>query len=117
MPSHRFSPADEVWLTAAVCNPDAPLIDVPFFALLDVYGSYWFYPSWCAYPGDCAAGDYQTLAEVPSGLTELPVIPSFIWPETGAGAADGLHFYAALVDVEAGALIGDVGTWEFGYGV
>lgn len=66
------------------------------FVVLDVYGSYWFYPNWQAYGPPDWTLDYVTMAITP-GTTWI-IILSFLWPELGADALDGLRFHAALMD-------------------
>jgi hypothetical protein len=43
------------------------------------------------------------------------VIPEFSWPDTGSSAS-GLRFWGAITDRDFQQVIGEVATWEFGYG-
>jgi len=113
MPAHYFSPGDPCGLVAEICNPGLPLPATLLVAVLDVGGHYFFYPSWREYSG--ADIDYEVLAEVGSGLTSRTLIPAFMWP-TGAGAADDLAFFAALIHSDTAVLVGTMGSWTFGFG-
>jgi len=112
MPGNYFKPYFPCWLDALICNTSAARRNVPLFVLLEVAGEYFCYPSWR--PLSSEGADYETLPNVPTGRTRIQIIPDFSWPEN-TGHADGLHVYAALVDLEQGALIGELGEWEFGF--
>jgi len=113
IPMEYVSPGDTFFVEATVCNPDALMTDVPFFALLDVgIGEYWFYPSWAHYPPDV---DYAEM-DLPTGETVVEVIPAFTWPDTGHSAFSGIIIYGALLNQEMTAIIGDLGMVTFGYG-
>ena len=113
MPSHQFHSGDPCWLKADVFNPNSQMNQIPFFVLLDAYGEYFCYPSWCHYPDECDVPDYETY-NFRNGTTHITVLEEFQWPQVG-GSASGLYFYSALVDLEKGELIGNLASWEFGY--
>jgi hypothetical protein len=107
MPSHNFGPGDTCYCDVTVCNPDVtPYSDIPVFVVLDVYGSYFFAPSFSGY-------DYYT-ETIPKGETIIPVLPSFAWPP-GAGTASGIVWYAAMTNQAISELIGQFGIFEFGW--
>jgi hypothetical protein len=112
MPAEYFRPGDPCWLQAIMRNPGPALQGIPLVVLLDIgVGRYWFWPSWSEYPPDI---DYQSMY-VPVGRTEVEIIPEFAWPE-GAGEAEGIVFYGAMLNQTMTGLLGDVGMWTFGFG-
>ena len=111
MPAHMFAVGDECFCRATVCNPTGDVLSgYPLFVILDVYGSYYFAPSFGSYD------NYLDIhPEFAAGETAIDVIRPFDWPP-GTGTASGLKWYGALTDAEVTEVIGDVGTWEFGWG-
>ncbi len=107
MPASEFAPGDLCACHLYICNPGAIAMEnVPVFALLDVYGSYFFAPAFSSF-------DHYT-EDVPPGMTHITVLPSFNWPE-GAGSASGIRWYAAMTDDAITTLIGTLGQFEFGW--
>jgi len=114
IPSTYVSPGDTFWCRARICNPGAPLQNVPFFALLDIQvGEYWFYPTWKHYPPDI---DYELIPELPQGETERIVIPEFYWPDTGNATYSPILLYGALLNSDITAIIGEFDVAQFAYG-
>jgi len=108
MPAHTFTAGSPCSLSATVCNAgDTELSGLPLFVILDVYSQYWFAPDWGQTP------DFTARAYAP-GVTDLTTIPPFDWP-AGAGAASGIFFYGALTDAAVTHLVGQMGSWEFGW--
>ncbi len=90
MPSDRFSPGDPCWCNISICNPEnTEYRGVPVFAVLDVYGSLFFAPSFTSF-------DYFSV-NIPSGTMELAVLPLFYWP-SHAGTAENILWYAGITD-------------------
>jgi formylglycine-generating enzyme required for sulfatase activity len=107
MPSHHYSPGDPCACKVFVCNPGpGSYFDVPLFVILDVYGLYFFAPSF----GDF---DYFPVDLIP-GYKTIEALPEFPWPES-AGDASGILWYAAMTDPEITQLFGEMDTWEFGW--
>jgi len=107
MPSDDFGPGDDCYCDVIVCNPTSETYPMtPVFVILDVYGTYFFAPSF----GDF---DHYTYDIVPGHFT-ISVLPSFSWP-TGAGSAAGLSWYAAMTDQSISSLLGDLGVFPFGW--
>ncbi len=110
MPAHMFRTGDICSCSVLVCNmTGGDLINYPLFVILDVYGKYFFAPSFSAYD------NYSVL--YPSfgpGDTTVEILPEFDWPED-VGAAQGLIWYAGLTDPEISGLFGDYDYWEFGW--
>jgi hypothetical protein len=109
------SPGDPFGVTGYLLNPHESMPDIPVFFILDVLGSYWFWPGWRAYePGDSNAIDYMIM-DVPPGVTAVAVIPDNTWPDTGSAAMDGLRFYGAMLTASMNEIIGEMAvvTWGF----
>lgn len=81
-------------------------ISADVFILLDVYGSYWFWPSWTQML------DFETRTPL-SGVTEENVF-NFVWP-TVTGSASGLRFWVGALASGTSVLLGDIDMIEFGY--
>jgi len=109
MSSHHFVPGDNCYLDAILCNAEGQHIsDIPLFCLLDVYGIYFFYPSWSELT------DWQLIDNLRPGEITWEIIPRFVWPDTGS-SANGLKFLAAMVQPDFSDLFGEMDVWEFGY--
>ncbi len=108
MPSDLFNAGDTCYLTAFVCNTsETTLENIPTFAVLEITGSYWFWPTWGSTP-EWVLGNY------PNGQTTIPIIEEFSWPEFSPPASN-IHFYAAILDVEMTQIIGEMGLFTFGW--
>ncbi len=109
-------PGDEFSIIGYLDNPDEPLIDVATFFILEVYGKFWFWPSWALfdYP-EHADIDFRNI-NVPTGTTEVIVIPSFDWPDTGQDIVTGLGFFGAMLNQEMDDIMGGFAFKEWGYG-
>lgn len=81
----------------------------PLFVVLDVYGNYYFAPSFSSF--DSYLDDYPSF---PEGLAEIQVLPQFEWP-AGAGSADSIIWYAAFTDPSMSELFGTMSSWTFGW--
>ncbi len=101
-----FEPWDHFLLSTVVTNNSATL-EADEYILLDVYGEYWFWPSWGK------ELDFQRRT-FEGGQVYEDTILDFWWP-ADSGTADGLRFYGALLDPAATTLIGNVDMVEFGY--
>lgn len=109
----QFESGDIFRLDAVMLNHSgSDWNDCRLFVILDVYGSYWFAPSWISgmsgfdcYFIDLATGSHDV----------LPVIPEFIWP-SGTGQASGLMFYGAVTDPALTQILGNLDVVMFGYG-
>lgn len=109
MPATYYRSGDVFSLDVRVANPGEPRGLKPLFIILDVYGEYWFWPSWKQQL------DYHWI-DLQSGSSTYPVIASFFWPE-GAGSADGIVFWGGLTDERITVVIGLIDTIAWGYGV
>jgi len=109
MPSHHFTSGGICYLDAHICNMNHETMEtIPFFCLLEVGGSYWFYPGWSEDPG------WIILDEIAPGETVVTVIDPFIWPED-VGESGGLTFLSAITDPAFSEVIGIIGEWKFSY--
>jgi len=107
MPSHDFGPGDTCSCDVTLCNPDPVKYEVmPVFVLLDIYGTYFFAPSFSEY-------DHYTY-DVFYGRTAISVLPAFAWP-LGTGDAQGLWFHACITNHAVTELVGELGSFQFGY--
>lgn len=107
MPSHEFVPGDACWCQVVICNPNSETYSaVPVFAILDVYGSYFFAPSFSSFD--------HYVRDISPGTSTIDVLTEFAWP-AGAGTADGIRWYSAMTNAEMTALFGELGTFDFGW--
>lgn len=77
------------------------------YILLDVYGMYWYWPSWSE------SVDFNQ-DSISSGYTE-DVIFDFTWP-SNVGEAHDLRFWSALLEPGTANLVGPWDYVTFGYG-
>ncbi len=98
IPSGTFSPGDEFFCNALICNPtENTFMDVPLFTVIDVYAELYVLPG-------------MTI-DAPPGLSTHTVIPPFTWPEnSGEGQA---AIYSAMTNEMVSELFGVVGGVQF----
>ena len=84
--------------------------------ILDVFGQFWFWPGWKHYAPPAADEIDFDYLDVPTGSTEVIVLPEFIWPDTGADVVSGLWFYGAMLDPGMSGIVGGMASEEWGYG-
>jgi hypothetical protein len=101
-----FHPGDHFELKCTDVNM-GELLTVEQYIILDVWGSYWFWPSWSPLP------DFQLRDLAPNSVTTESIL-SFTWPE-GAGSASGLRFWGAYLRPGTSELVGDYSMIEWGY--
>jgi len=106
-----FSDGDPCNCYAVICNAEwITLQGYPLFVILDVYGSYFFAPSF-----NTTFDNYlDAYPEIYQGEMVVEVIGDFEWP-SGVGSASGLMWYGALTTPEMTELFGQLGTFEFGW--
>ena len=111
MPSEIFKAGDMCNCHAILCNAEGHTISgYPLFVLLDVYGSYFFAPSFNETFDNYLAA-YPSFSE---GTTDIEVLPDFEWPEN-AGSINGILWYGAMTTPEMTDLFGTMGTFQFGW--
>ena len=107
MPSAMYHEGDPCYCDVVVCNPESTTYnDIPLMVVLDVYGQYFFAPSFTSF-------DQYTI-DVTPGQQTINVLPMFNWP-ADAGAASGLWFYAAMTDQAITELFGTLDSFSFGW--
>jgi hypothetical protein len=112
-PVHPF---DIFWVKGFLDNPDAPLQQIPVVFILDIFQSYYFWPSWTLFdPPDHPDIDFLRL-DIPTGTTPLNVIQPVEWPDTGQVQVSGLVFYGAMLSRDLNTVIGIPAIVEWGYG-
>jgi hypothetical protein len=85
-----------------------PAAVVHHYVILDVWGAYWFWPSWSR------TVDYIT-RELPAQWQGDPeTVLDFTWPPV-AGSASGIVFWSAFTNLEDTQLVGSVSRVEWGY--
>ncbi|MBN2055165.1 DUF1565 domain-containing protein [bacterium] len=100
-----FRPDNHFVLEVRTGNP-LPVTDGDLYCVLDVYGVYFFHPSWTQ--------DLQAeILSIPAGAGSNTVL-DFTWP-MGAGAADDLAFYAVLTEHASFDLLSKVDVAWFCY--
>ncbi len=108
MPAHYYYPGDPCGLVVTITNTGSnTYTDIPLFVVLDVYGTYYFYPSFTDF-------DLTTMT-LPPGFQQFDILDAFPWPEN-TGSADGIFWYGAMTNTELNTLISNLDTWEFGWG-
>jgi parallel beta-helix repeat protein len=107
MPDTYFETDDEFYLDVYACNPTPHHFqDLILFLILDVYGEYFFAPSFTDF-------DYISIDLYP-GMQVIELIPPFSWPP-GTGAMQGIVLYAAMTDLEMTYLFGQMDMAMFGW--
>ncbi len=107
MPSHDFTEGDPCDCVVDLCNAELGiLLDIPLFVVLDIYGSYYFAPSF----DDV---DWYKVT-VPPGKMTVTVLPEFPWP-SNAGSASGIRWLAAMTNSRMTEIIGEMGEFTFGW--
>jgi len=102
-----FRAGDRFLLTCQAVNM-GQMVTVNQYVILDVYGAYYFWPSW-------TPSLDNLMRDLPADyMGEVDILLDFIWPE-GAGAADGILFYSAFTDPGNTQLIGGLSLIEWGF--
>jgi len=100
-----FQAGDPFVLEADRHNPWTDVADVQAFIALDVYGSYWFWPSWRPLEQGV---DWKNLS-LPARSQTTDEILAFIWP-ADSGAAQGICFHAIFLSSDGVEVFGDLST-------
>jgi formylglycine-generating enzyme required for sulfatase activity len=110
MPARAYVPGMPFNLDLQMQNPGSAYNTAQLYVALTLgSGSYWFYPSWCQYPGD-VDWEEMTIAEHHSSVRTI--IPEFPWPP-GAGEYNGAMFIALVMS--HGDLVSNVADVTFGW--
>ncbi|MBN1355955.1 agmatine deiminase family protein [bacterium] len=101
-----YRSGDPFIFTCRVTNTGAGCT-VSQYILLDIYGSFWFWPGWTE------SLDFMN-RYLDRGFNDTETVFDFTWPEVG-GSAAGLRFWGALLDPETMTLMGEYDMVEFSY--
>jgi hypothetical protein len=111
MPLAVYHGGDTCWCRATVCNAEGNTLEnYPLFIILDVYGLYFFAPSFNQ------VFDYYLTQypQFPTGETVVEVLPPFTWP-ANVGSASGIVWYGALTNPAMTDLFGELSMFTFGW--
>ncbi len=101
-----FEPG-ELFLLECEVQRHGTAVTVDRYIILDVYGSYFFHPTWTE------TLNFETNTYY-NGYHETETIFSFDWPNV-QGHASNLKFYAGCLYAGTATLVGDISIVEFGY--
>lgn len=107
MPANYYGAGDPFSLDAIVSNPGPYGGIAPLVIMLEVQGSFWFYPTW-------STSFTYVNYELFNGAYALNIIPSFNWPAE-TGTANGINFYGALLTTDFSSIWGLYDVETFGY--
>lgn len=102
-----YRAGDEFLLQARCMNAESDSLMAEEYIILDVYSSYWFWPSWTP---DI---EFWPIALDPYSFKNQTIL-QFMWP-SGAGKADNIRFWAAMMTPGGGELIGKYSACSFGF--
>jgi len=106
MPSTHYYSGDTCYCNVKVENSQA-ISGHPLFVVLNVYGSYFFAPSFSPFL------DYYNQYFSPPSTT-VQVLPSFSWPYS-AGNASNIHFYSCVTNPGISQLVSNLADFSFGW--
>jgi hypothetical protein len=109
-------PGDMFWVKGYLENKSGPLRQVPTFFMLEIYGVFYFWPSWATYDPPESTGIDFRFEDVPHGSRIIEVMPEFIWPDTGQASLGGMVFYGAMLTQDMSAILGEMAVEEWGFG-
>lgn len=102
-----YTPGELFRLTVEACNGLATELPVEVYIILDVYGNYWFWPTWTQ---DL---DFEAWT-LPACDCKSETILEFTWP-AGSGAANGILFWTGMLEPGTVNLVGEIGYCGFDY--
>lgn len=101
--------SDDTFILAIDYRNDLPnTLETHFYLVLDIEGSFWFWPTWEQIPG----GESLTLFSHTRRLNEQ--LLKFKWPDV-QGSMSNLRFWAAFLDESESRLIGQYDMKSFGF--
>ncbi|HPQ38901.1 MAG TPA: S8 family serine peptidase [bacterium] len=107
LPANFFQAGDTFGVDAIVSNPGPYGGIAPLVVLLEVQGSFWFYPTWST---TFTYASYELF----HGAYSMTIIPSFTWP-SGTGTANGINLYGALLTPDFSSIWGLYDMETFGF--
>lgn len=93
-------------LNLYIANHGPHNVDVNVYILLEVFGTYFFYPSW-------TENVEYIPARIPFPKEIETQLMNFTWP-AGVAPINDMCFWGALVDPDTGELVGEYSMWDFG---
>ena len=102
-----FLKGDTFRLSRTLVNAGGSIV-VDEYIILDVYGSYWFWPEW----GTAASCRQRTLGSM--SIYPDEVVLTFVWPDV-EGSAENLRFWSAMLDHATQELFGTYDMVAWGY--
>jgi hypothetical protein len=106
-----YRPGDTFSLAATLINPHPEPFDADEYIFLAVGDSYWFWPSWTAFPPYVD----KTPVTMEAFETRHQAILEFTWPMVDI-SGDNILFFGALLDPVSGSLLSAVDSVSFGFG-
>jgi hypothetical protein len=109
-------PGETFYVTGFLDNPDPSRPEVATFFILEIFGDFWFWPSWIHFD---ASGSNQVdfeFIDVPTGTLAVTVLPEFPWPDTGPDTVTGLWMFGAMLTEDMTAILGNMASQQWGYG-
>ncbi len=115
MPAETYHTGDECYLKVYLGNAsDTELTNYYVFVLLDVWGDFYFAPSWSYYDPQTGEGVDYYIKNIPIGVSSFIALPSFNWPSLSEPLND-LAFHSAIIDPETFTIYGDFDSFYFSY--
>ncbi len=105
--AHVFTAGDPFLLKAVYTNP-GPQITLDEYIILDVFGTFFFWPGWSSIP------EYRRIILEPEQTNSEDIL-EFTWPDGSFGHAEGLCFWAAFLVPGTTTVYGDIDNEVFGY--
>ncbi len=84
---------------------------VPVFFILEIFGTYYFWPSWIVLEDDI---DFQFM-DLARGTREITVVHEFQWPQFGSEPVTGLVFYGAMLTDDMQRIRGEMALVMWGF--
>lgn len=110
IPAQHFVPGMVFQLDVDLYNSGFALTDVCLFVILEVHGLFFYFPDWNDLP------DLSRIKlDVYSGVSRVPILRPFTWPDTVDGMAQA-RFLGAMTDPTVSRIIGSMDSVEFTWG-
>ncbi len=109
-----FTYRDRFYLHYYMHNPETTAYSADVYILLDVYGTFWCWPSWIQLDDGL---DLKRNISVAPQSSYHEIVLDFIWPETDSRAS-GIYMYGALFEpgtLDIDTLIGEIQVVTFDY--
>ncbi len=107
LPDTDLQAGDRFVLTAT-CRAPAGHAAADLYVVLDVFGEYFFYPSWSNTPGS------ESIVLAPDAAVERRIL-DFVWPAGDVGVVTDLQFRGAILEPGTTSVIGEIDSVSFGY--